>query len=254
MYLGADIFSGSFRLAVRWDKQNEIVRLERVAENPISIKTIREVSGTDAIDITLQYPQLEGLAEKTAQDSINAIFKEAAMAARQEGLANAAENESEKALGYGSPNKCGTYFDYSLKYNQNGLLSVIFMDFQYSGGAHGYTLQSAYTFNLNTGEEYKLQDLFNSDADYVSFISDTVREGIDERIGEGSLYEELIPFDTIEADHDFYLSNDGVVVYFQQYEHWPYAAGIQEFTVEYAALIEMLKPGLSFLAGVVGID
>ena len=170
-------------------------------------------------------------------------------------LKNADEMKKDRASGYGgSPNKCETYFDYSLNYNQNGLLSVVFKDYQYTGGAHGSTVQSSYTFNLNTGEEYKLKDLFNSDADYVSFISDTVRKEINERVKDGSLLEELTPFNTIREDHDFYLSNDGIVIYFQQYEYWPYAAGIQEFTVEYAALKEMLKPGFSFLAGVVGID
>jgi len=253
-YLGTDFFSANFGLEVRWDRQNEIVQLERVTENPISIKTMKESSETEIIKITLQFPQIDGLTDKTVQDSINSIFKEAAMAARDEGLKNADEMEKTNESDYGSPNKYETYFDYSLNYNQNGLLSVVFKDYQYTGGAHGSTVQSSYTFNLNTGEEYKLKDLFNSDADYVSFISDTVRKEINERVKDGSLLEELTPFNTIREDHDFYLSNDGIVIYFQQYEYWPYAAGIQEFTVEYAALKEMLKPGFSFLAGVVGID
>ena len=253
-YLGTDFFSANFGLEVRWDRQNEIVQLERVTENPISIKTMKEFSETEIIKITLQFPQIDGLTDKTVQDSINYIFKEAAMAARDEGLKNADEMEKTNESDYGSPNKYETYFDYSLNYNQNGLLSVVFKDYQYTGGAHGSTVQSSYTFNLNTGEEYKLKDLFNSDADYVSFISDTVRKEINERVKEGSLFEELTPFNTIREDHDFYLSDDGIVIYFQQYEYWPYAAGIQEFTVEYAALKDMLKPGFSFLAGVVGID
>ena len=254
-YLGTDFFSANFGLEVRWDRQSEIVQLERVTENPISIKTMKEFSETEIIKITLQFPQIDGLTDKTVQDSINSIFKEAAMAAKDEGLKNADEMKKDRASGYGgSPNKCETYFDYSLNYNQNGLLSVVFKDYQYTGGAHGSTAQSSYTFNLNTGEEYTLKDLFNSDANYVSFISDTVRKEINERVKEGSLFEELTPFNTIREDHDFYLSDDGIVIYFQQYEYWPYAAGIQEFTVEYAALKDMLKPGFSFLAGVVGID
>ncbi len=248
-YMDADFISGSFGLEVRWDRQNGMVRLERVTENAISIKTVREASESDTIKITLQYPQIEGLTDKTVQDSINSIFRESAMEARNEGLKNADEMEKDRASGYGvSPNKCETYFDYSLKYNQNGLLSVVFRNYQYTGGAHGLTVQSSRTIDLRTGGEYKLKDLVKADADYVALINDTVRNMIVERVKEGILPDYMIaPFDTIRDDHDFYLSNNAVVVYFQQYEHWPYAAGIQEFPVEFSVLSDMLKPEFSFL-------
>ncbi|MFX4262514.1 PdaC/SigV domain-containing protein [Pelotomaculum propionicicum] len=246
-YMGADFFSANFGLEVRWDRQNGMVQLERVTENSISIKTIKEASETDIIKITLQYPQVEGLTDKTVQDSINSILKESAMEARNEGLKNADEKEKANASGYGSPNKYETYFDYSLKYNQNGLLSVVFRNYQYTGGAHGLTVQSSRTLDLKTGGEYKLKDLMKVDADYVALISDTVRNMIVERVEEGILPDySIAPFNTIRDDHGFYLSNNGVVVYFQQYEHWPYAAGIQEFPVEYSALKDMLKPEFSF--------
>ncbi len=247
-YMGTDFFSGNFGLEVRWDRQNGTVQLERVIENSISIKTIKEASESDIIKITLQYPQIEGLTDKTVQDGINSIFRESAMEARNEGLQNADEMERDRASGYGSPNKYETYFDYSLKYNQNGLLSVVFRNYQYTGGAHGLTVQSSFTLDLKTGGEYKLKDLVKVDADYVSLISDTIRNMIVERVKEGILPDySIAPFHTIRDDHDFYLSNNGVVVYFQQYEHWPYAAGIQEFPVEFSALKDMLKPEFSFL-------
>lgn len=241
-YMGADFFSVNFGLEVRWDWQNGIVQLERVTENAISIKAIKEASETDLIKITLQYPQIDGLTDKTVQDSINSILRESAMDARNEGLKNADEKEKANASGYGSPNKYETYFDYSLKYNQNGLLSVVFMDYQYTGGAHGLTVQSSRTLDLKTGGEYKLKDLVKVDADYVALISDTVRNMIVERVKEGILPDySIAAFTTIRDDHDFYLSNNAVVVYFQQYEHWAYAAGIQEFPIEFSLLKDMLK-------------
>ncbi len=248
-YMGADFFSDSFRLEVRWDRQNDMVQLESVKENAISIKTVKEASDTDKIKITLQYPQINGLADKMVQDSINSIFEKSASDARNEGLRNADEMEKVMVSGYtGSPNKCETYFDYSLKYNQNGLLSVVFMDYQYTGGAHGLTVQSSRTLDLKTGEEYKLKDLVKVDADYVSLISDTVRNAIDERVKEGILPDySIAAFNTIKDDQVFYLSNNAVVVYFQQYEYWPYVAGIQEFPVDFSVLNNMLKPDFSFL-------
>ena len=248
-YMGPDFFSENFGLSVRWDRQNGIVQLENVKENAISIKTVKEASDTDTIKITLQYPQVDGLADKTVQDRLNAVFSQLAGDAKNEGLKNVDEMEKAMASGYaGSPNKYETYFDYRLKYNQNELLSVVFLDYQYTGGAHGLTVQSSHTFNLKTGEEYKLKDLVKSDADYVSFISNTVKNEIDARVKEGILPDYAIaPFEAIREDQDFYLSNNAVVVYFQQYEYFPYAAGIQEFPVEFSALQDLLRPAFGFL-------
>ncbi|TEB07692.1 Anti-sigma-V factor RsiV [Pelotomaculum schinkii] len=247
VYMRTDFFSDNFGLKVQWDGLNGIIQLESVIENAISIKTVKEASETDKIKVTLQYPQVDGLADKTVQDSINSIFEKSATDARNEGLKNAEEMEKVVASGYtGTLNKCETYFDYRLKYNQNGLLSVVFMDYQYAGGAHGLMVQSSHTFDLKTGEEYRLKDLVKSDADYVSLINNTVRNEINNRVKEGMLSENA-PFKTIKDEQDFYLSNNAVVVYFQQYEYWPYAAGIQEFPVEFSALKEMLKHDFGFL-------
>lgn len=242
-YLGADFFSENFRLSVRWNGQNGIIQLESVKENEISIKTINEASDQDKIKITLQYPQIDGLDDQAVQDGINSIFSKKAMEARNKGLKNAEEMGMELASGYtGSPNKCETYLDYRLKYNQKGLLSIVFMDYQYTGGAHGLTEQSSYTFNLKTGEEYQLKDLVKSDADYIALISDVVRHEIEAKVKEGILPDySIAPFEAIKEDQDFYLSHDAVVVYFQQYEYFPYAAGILEFPVEFSVLKDMLK-------------
>lgn len=246
-YMGANFFSENFALKTRWDRQNKKVKLESVAENKITIKTVKEASENEEIKITLQYPQIDGLHDKAIQENINSVFKKAAEDARNEGLQNADEMKKVMASGYsGSPNKCESYFDYRLKYNQNGLLSLVFMDYQYTGGAHGMTVQSSYTIDLETGKVYNLKDLFNSDADYVLYISNIVGNKITEGVKEGRLYE-ITPFKTIKADQDFYLSDNAVVVYFQQYEYFPYAAGIQEFPVDFSALQDMLKPNLGFL-------
>lgn len=248
-YLGTDFFSDNLGLKVRWDRQNGLVQLDSVKENAVSIKTINEASENDIIKIILQYPQIDGLADQTVQDDINSNLKKMAEDAKNEGLKNAKERQEAIASGYtGSPNKYETYFDYRLKYNQNGLLSVVFLDYQYTGGAHGLTVQSSHTFNLKTGEEYKLKDLVQNDADYVALINSTVKNEIDERVKQGLLPEySIAPFETIREDQDFYLSNNAVVVYFQQYEYFPYAAGIQEFPVEFSAFKDMLKPDFDLL-------
>ncbi len=63
-------------------------------------------------------------------------------------------------------------------------------------------MQSSHTFNLKTGEEYKLKDLVKSGADYVSFISGSVRDEINKRSKEEGLLE-ITPFEAIRDDQDF---------------------------------------------------
>ena len=244
-YMRADLFT-ELGLYAQWDKGNKII-LQSIKKNAITTKTVKQNSENDIIKITLQYPRIDGLGDKAVQDSINSIFEKEALQARDEGLRNAEEMKDLKSSGgISSPHKCETYFDYSVKYDQNGMLSIAFLNYQYTGGAHGLTLQTSYTLDLKTGKEYELKDMMKGEAGYVSFISGIVRNEIDEKTRAGELAE-IAAFNTIKDDQDFYLSDSGLVVYFQQYEYFPYAAGIQAFPIEFSTLKDMLKSDLSFL-------
>ncbi|XOQ43831.1 MAG: hypothetical protein ACFWTN_05165 [Clostridium sp.] len=71
---------------------------------------------------------------------------------------------------------------------------------------------------------------------------------IDNRVEKGILYEfEDHPFKTLGEHPNFYLSNDGIVFYFQQYEYFPYVAGIQEFPISYDSISDLLNPSYSYL-------
>jgi inhibitor of cysteine peptidase len=137
--------------------------------------------------------------------------------------------------------QCETYFDYRIKYNLNGLLSIVFYDYQYAGGAHGNTLQSSYTFDLSNGTILNLSDLMN-DTSYLPNIDKFIRTEIDKKVASGDLIEfEESRFVTIGDHPGWYLSNGSVVIYFQQYEYFPYVAGIQEFKLNPLEMKDYLK-------------
>jgi inhibitor of cysteine peptidase len=236
-YMSDEFFNDSFGVKVEADAAKRTVSMESVTENSITIENVNETSGNDKIDIELKYPQISGLANQTVQDKLNAFFKGEADAARQEGLTYSVDYPE------GMTNKYQTYFDYRVKYNQNDLLSVVLLDYQYMGGAHGSTIQKAYTFDLTTDEEYAMKELFKTGSDYLAPFNSIVKTGIKDR----DLFE-LTTFSAIAADQAYYLDNTGVTVYFQQYEYFPYAAGIQTFRVDYEALADLLNPELG-LAG-----
>jgi hypothetical protein len=239
IYMQEELFSDHFALKVQRDQKNGTVWLDSVKENAISVKTIKVSSESSMLKITLQYPQLDGLENKLVQDGINALFKQAADNSAKEGNKNADDlAQFNKEHGDGSPNPCEAYLNYQLKYNRNNILSLVFQDYQYAGGAHGNTLQTSYTINLKNGDQYSLKDLFQENADYVSICSDTVKTQLNERNLTAALFK---PFDKISDRQYYYLSNSGVTVYFQQYDILPYSEGIQEFPVEFSLLGNLFK-------------
>jgi len=247
VYLDSRLYEEDFGITTSYEEQNDKVGAQTISQNPIYIKPIKFTGYGDSLNVTLQYPQFYQMSNATAQQKINDLMIDLALAAQKEGLKNAYDLMWALIEGYdGSPNKVETYFDYHIKYNQNNLLSIVLTDYQYAGGAHGLTVQSSYNFDLATGQDLKLSDIMKSNSGYISYINSVIKQEIDERAAEGGL-SILTPFETITGDQQYYLSNQGIVIYFQQYEYFPYAAGIQEFTIRYADLAPYLKSDYSFL-------
>ncbi|WP_240489256.1 RsiV family protein [Cohnella thermotolerans] len=96
----------------------------------------------------------------------------------------------------------------------------------YTGGAHGMTARQPYTFDLATGNVLTLKEAAEGNANYVPIINAEIAKQIKVR-----KLELLTPFKTIEADRPFYLNHNGLVIYFEQYEYTPYAAGMPEFVI-----------------------
>ena len=241
IYLPAWIFAEEWKLHIERTPGSRTAILTKVMENAMKIKTIRESSETKALKTDLQYPVIQGLADPAVQEQLNQFYQGLAVQAKKTGEQNAADLAPvliQFPEMQGPSARVQTWFDYHIKYNQNGLLSLVFLEYQFAGGAHGSTIQSGYTFDLATGKQISLEDQFLPGVDYVSVISKEVKRQIDERGLTETLFE---PFTKIRPDQGYYLTNQGLVVFFQQYEIMPYAAGIQEFTIEYQDLQGMLK-------------
>ncbi|SMC78536.1 protease inhibitor I42 family protein [Papillibacter cinnamivorans] len=245
-FIETGLFTELFGLRADYIAATGLAEIGAACVNSITIATQTVSTQTDTLKTTLQYPVISGLEDTAVQDAVNEVFRKAADDAQKEGIDNAAALEPVREEYPDFQNTCETYFNYRVKYNRCGLLSVTLDDYQYAGGAHGSTLRTSYTFDLRTGEQLSLGDLMAEGSGYFSAISKTVRSEIDRRVQAGLLYE-LEPFQTISDSQDYYLSNSGLTVYFQQYAYFPYAAGIQEFTVGYGELADMLKPDYGFL-------
>jgi|GEM_PF-575883 len=236
-YLEAAFFTGEFGLSIRQDAVAGRIYLTSAVQNSLTIVNQQIASTSATLDRTIQYPVISGLENKLAETRINASIKALADQAVKTGDQNAADLAPLLIQYPDIPWKCQTYFDYRISFDRNGLLSIKFQDYEFAGGAHGSTIQTGLTFDLATGENLALADLFNESADYIAPISGSVKAQLEQRDLLSALFA---PFRDIRPDQSFYLADDGVVVFYQQYEIMPYAAGIQEFTVPYGQLNSLL--------------
>jgi hypothetical protein len=181
LYMRSDLLSDLFGLDIQADETGKTVTIRCIPKNSLTIDTKHIDVAEDLLTATIQYPVLSGPWDPAALENINGIFKQEADAALAQGRKNAKELTdfaSQPDASYGDLPQCSTYFDYAVKYNGNGLLSVILTNYQDAGGAHGFTIQTGYTFDLNTGSQLTISDLMKSNSGYKEFLDEQIRKEI----------------------------------------------------------------------------
>lgn len=126
--------------------------------------------------------------------------------------------------------------EFNVTYNENCALSLYFDRYLFTGGAHGTTERTSDTWELNqNGKRVGMDSLFPENFDYEGFVMGEVVAQIREQMENGGMYFENYEqnvADTFQKEN-FYLTEYGLTVYFQQYDIAPYAAGIPQFLLPY---------------------
>jgi hypothetical protein len=137
----------------------------------------------------------------------------------------------------------GTNNNYTLAYNRDCIASLIFDDYVFTGGAHGTTYRQADNWNITNGTRFKLSDFFPDAIDYKKYLLNHVLITIKEQManGEGAFFiGDMESLEKVFDEKYFYVTNEGLIIYFQQYEIGPYALGIPTFLIPYAeGIIEL---------------
>lgn len=123
---------------------------------------------------------------------------------------------------------------FKITYNQECCLSLYQDEYIFSGGAHGNTVRTSETWNVMTGCLYTLYGNRNDAAELQKNILDQIDAQIKAHITKGENwyfddYAKLVA-ETFNPK-SFYVTPEGIVIYFQQYDIAPYSSGIQEFVV-----------------------
>ncbi|HYF80164.1 MAG TPA: WG repeat-containing protein [Symbiobacteriaceae bacterium] len=104
------------------------------------------------------------------------------------------------------------------------------------GAAHGTPLMDYYHFDLTTGKEYGLADLFRIGSDYPARLRELVRQQL---AVESRGLNDLNP--VVRPDHPFATRRDHLFLYWDVYEIAPYAAGFPSFDIPYGKVSDLIN-------------
>lgn len=212
---------------------NQCVKL--IEMNPVEVSPTPAVkleckevkSESELINIDLNIPVIKGMQDTEIQTKMNQLLEDEAIK-RQEAMIAEAQLNSDFVLTepYHTYEIVSRFYQY---FATRDNLSFYVDYYTYTGGAHGMTDRVAYNFDLNTGQELALSDLFAPGTNYTEMINKRVKSMIE--LNPRDYFEGELGFKGISEDQRFYLENGSLIVYFLQYEIAPYAAGIRTFPV-----------------------
>ena len=186
--------------------------------------------------ISAQTPRLVGSSDPRVQRFNDEVFA----------LAQQAIAEFKTNLAALQPTPDSTASTFDLKYNllspPGNILSVKFeIETYYTGAAHPGHVSRTITYDLESGADLNLADLFVPDADYLTPISKfCVAQLITRDIG----YEgfELGATATLNNYRNWNITADGLVITFDEYQVAPYAAGPQTVVIPFKDLAAFIQP------------
>ena len=133
--------------------------------------------------------------------------------------------------------------------HDEAVVSLISLSSLYSGGTHPNSVQVAYNLDIANRRILRLEDIIEESG--APELARMVREGVDGKFavidGGNGLFEDY--GDTIDNSMRYgnmtpywYLNDVGLVVFYNQYELGPYAAGIIKVELPYEELEGILLP------------
>lgn len=205
-------------------------------------KNFSENNKPKRFTIAVEYPELSGVSAATAA-KFNQLSKSLAMAStadfREEMLAQTAED-----LKY-LPAGVNNYLEvsYSVEWATNDVVSIQYLTSVFSGGVHPNYFTSTLNFDLKSGKEIKLADLFEPNSNYLKTISDYSIADLKTRLEDMSDDEWIATGAGADAENytSWNLTRKGLMITFDPYQVAAYAAGMQTVIVPYRKLKGIMR-------------
>ncbi len=199
-----------------------------------------EYQDVTMVKVSISYPEIGGDIPKLCARRFNDYWAREATGlrknARQELYGSAVEDyEYSRQKGYPfNPYELMQVFE--VTFNSVPILSLYADVYQYTGGAHGMTDRTGSTWDVQRCRMLEMRDLFGRGYDYTT----PILKYIPAEAARRQASEEASYFEGLEQnirkyfdEKNFYLSCQGLNVYYPLYSIAPYYVGIQVFTVPY---------------------
>jgi hypothetical protein len=167
-------------------------------------------------NMTIYFPQMHGFYNLRVQAQVNETIEQVVRGLVKKQQEQQGTTDFLEMIGL-----------YEIKTNERNVLSISFNNYAYvEHFAHGLTFMQSVNFNLDTGENVPLNQLFRSDSDYLAVLSQLVEGQIKERD-----IQLINPFPGVSEDQDFYIADKSLVLYYQLYDITPYYIGFPSFPI-----------------------
>ena len=194
----------------------------------------------------LQYPSFFNFntgyfyANPNYLNKINSLIKQDIMDFR-DALAKE-ESDYNSTVADNKPNEKKIYSafsNYAVTFNKNHLLSVITTLRGDTVGVNPtYRTLYNYNYDLLTGHEIPLKNIFNNGVDYLKVITDYVNYKVNQ---DKDLYLDNVEI-FITDDQAFYLDDDGLIVYFDPGAIAPEEFGTSKFKLSFKKFAPYINP------------
>lgn len=198
---------------------------------------------TTVLTMSVQYPEIRIRDNPQAQARINSRFLEQKSAFSRYAagtLYRQAVRDYHNAQAHGYPFRAyDAVMKYEITLNQDCHLSTYRDQYEFTGGAHGNTVRKSDTFSLENGRRFALSHFFAPGTNYRRIVVSKILRQAEENMRQnpGIYFEDYKHLILKYFNPDsYYLTPEGVAVYYQQYEIAPYSSGIVTFVIPYDSL------------------
>lgn len=206
------------------------------------------------VQINIQYPEIKDAPADSVKNKINNVIRNYSLQTISEGkkvetfdsLADDLITSFKEQRQKFPESPARWYFDRetSVVFNNKFVFSIEAAESSFLGGAHPNTFKVYYNFNLKTGAQFKLTDLFLSDSlKKLTKIAESVFRK-DRKMNNGETYKEAgywFKDDQFSLNDNFAVTEDGILFYYNDYEIAPYVYGPTKLLIPYNRIKEMIK-------------
>lgn len=205
-----------------------------ISAKKMVLENCLKYNGETLLSYKIEYPQFCSWSFTMCLDKINEYYKKKALEYQrycETALFDMAVGQYKDDIANGFPIRVFEVMQvYQITYLHTCIVSLYFDRYEYTGGAHGNTVRTSQTWNLQKCDLIRLQEMVCCQPDYKTYILKKVEAQIRK---EPDLYfenyKELIA-ETFN-EKNFYVAPRGIMVYYQQYDIAPYSSGIREFLI-----------------------